>query len=383
MTTRPRTRLLIAAAAAALVAATAAVTLASVTQTSHSARDLPLRRAGELTLPGGSTRFDYETLDPGRGLLFIAHLGDSQVIETSIRTSHVVRVIPGLAGVHGVLVVPALHRVYATATGDSQMAAIDEDTGKILYRTPTGSYPDGLAYDPARHAIWTTNETGGTETVIDAATGTVRGTVVLGGEAGNVAYDPDGNHGTGQMLADIQTLGQLAVINPATLAVARRVPLPGCDHDHGLTLDPPGRLAFIACDGNARLLTLDLTTWHITGTSTVGDQPDVLAYDPAASRLYVAAESGDLTILDNRAGHLTVTGRAHLADGAHVVAVDPATHDSYYPVPDGPDGRPMLLIYQPVPGSPSAAYRPGRQDRAELSGRPAAGIPRRSAEGVR
>src|SRR5690348_3864730 len=116
---RPRTRLLIAAAAAALVAATAAVTLASVTHTSHPARDLPLRRVGELALPGGSTRFDYESLDPGHGLLFIAHLGDSQVIETDIRASHVVRVISGLADVHGVLVVPALHRVYATATGDN------------------------------------------------------------------------------------------------------------------------------------------------------------------------------------------------------------------------------------------------------------------------
>jgi len=330
VTTRSRTRLLIMVATA-LVAATAAVTLASVTRTSHPEPTLPLHRVGELTLPGGTTRFDYESLDPGRGLLFIAHLGDSQVIETSIRTSRVIRVITGLPDVHGVLV------------------AIDEDTGRILHRTPTGDYPDGLAYDPARHTIWTTNETGGTETVIDAATDAVRGTVTLGGEAGNVAYDPGGNHGTGQMLADVQTRDQLAVIDPATLVITRRVPLPGCHHDHGLTLDPAARLAFIACDGNARLLTLDLATWQVTGTSTVGDQPDVLAYDPAAGRLYVASESGDLTILDNHGGRLTVVGRAYLADGAQVVAVDPATHDSYYPVPAGPSGHPALLTYQPAP----------------------------------
>jgi DNA-binding beta-propeller fold protein YncE len=344
-----RPRLLIVTLAALLAATAAAVTLAGLLRTSNPGPALPLRQAGELTLPGGSTRFDYESLDPGRGLLFIAHLGDSQVIETSIRTSRVIRVITGLPDVHGVLVVPALHRVYATATAANQLAAIDEDTGRILHRTPTGDYPDGLAYDPARHAIWTTNETGGTETVIDTATGAVRGTVTLGGEAGNVAYDPAGNHGTGQMLADIQTLGQLAVINPVTLAITRRVPLPGCDHDHGLTLDPAARLAFIACDGNARLLTLDLATWQVTGTSTVGDQPDVLAYDPAAGRLYVAAESGDLTILDNHGGHLTVAGRAYLAGNAHVVAVNPATHDSYYPIPDGPGGHPALLTYQPAP----------------------------------
>jgi len=302
-----------------------------------------------LALPGDSSRFDYESLDPGRGLLFIAHLGAGQVIETDIRTSKVVRVITGLADVHGVLVVPALHRVYATATGDNQMAAIEEDTGQVLRRTPTGDYPDGLAYDPARHTIWTTNEAGGTETVIDAAAGAVRGTITLGGQAGNVAYDPVGNDGAGQMLADVQTLNQLAVINPVTLTITRHVALPGCDHDHGLTLDPLARLAFIACDGNARLLTLDLTTWHITGTSAVGDQPDVLAYDPIGHRLYVAAESGDLTILDNRNLHLSVTGRAHLAVGAHIVAVNPATHDSYYPIPAGPGGRLALLVYQPHP----------------------------------
>lgn len=28
---------------------------------------------------------------------------------------------------------------------------------------------------------------------------------------------------------------------------------------------------------------------------------------------------------------------------------DPATHDSYYPVPDGPGGHPALLTYQPAP----------------------------------
>jgi DNA-binding beta-propeller fold protein YncE len=213
VSTWPRTRLLIVTLAAALAAIATAVTLPGLLRTPSPGRALPLRQDSELALPGGSTRFDYESLDPGRGLLFIAHLGDSQVIETDIRASRVVRVITGLADVHGVLVVPAL----------------------------------------------------------------------------------------------------------------------------------------IACDGNARLLTLNLSTWRITGTSTVGDQPDVLAYDPAAGRLYVAAESGDLTILDNHAGHLTVTGRAHLADGAHVVAVDPATHDSYYPIPAGPGGHPALLTYHPAP----------------------------------
>lgn len=300
---------------------------------------LPLRTTGELALPGGGSRFDYESLDAERGLLFIAHLGASEVIEVDVRAHRVVRTIPNLSQVHGVLVVPSLRRVYTTATGSNLVVGLDEDTGEALTRTPTGQYPDGLAYDPRRTAIWTTNETGGSETVIDALTGAARGTVPLGGEVGNVAYDPIGD----QMLVAVQGNNELATIDPATLTVATRTPLPGCDHPHGLTLDPDKRLAFVACDGNATLLTVDLTTRQITGTNPVGQQPDVLAYDNNAHRLYVAAESGWVTILDERDRRMSVVGSDHLADGAHVVAVDGNIHHSYYPLPAGADGRPALL----------------------------------------
>ena len=306
---------------------------------------LPLRPVGEVTLPGDSSRFDYASLDPGRGLLFIAHLGASEVIEVDVRSGQVLRTIPGLAGVHGVLVVPERHRVYATATNDDTMITLDEDTATVLSRTPTGAYPDGLAYDPVHATIWTTNETGGSETVIDADTGAPRGTVELGGQAGNVAYDPV----TGQMLADDQDSNELVVIDPATLAVTRRVPLPGCAHAHGLALAPADRVAFIACDDNARLLTVDLTTGRPgPGVAQVGSQPDVLVYDPGLHRLYVAAESGPLTVLDTTGTTLTVTGRGPLGDGAHVVALDPATHRTYYPIPYGADGRPVLRAYEPT-----------------------------------
>lgn len=344
MNTHRRARTLLTWAAS-LIGAAVLVLLGLLTPPHRPLRQpLPLHAVGEVALPGDGSRFDYASLDPGRGLLFIAHLGAGQVIEIDVHARRVLRVIPGLPGAHGVLVVPALHRVYATATGTDTMAALDEDIGRILTRTRTGAYPDGLAYDPVHKTIWVTNETGGSETVIDATTGAPRGTVPLGGDAGNVAYDPT----TGQILVDIQTRNTLAVIDPATLTISRRIHLPGCDHDHGLTIDPTDRLAFIACDGNDRLLTLDLTTWRVTGTDTVGTGPDVLAYDLGRHRLYVAAESGWVTTLDNHDHRPTVTGRDHLADGAHVVAIDPTTHLSYYPIPNSTTGHPALAIYQPT-----------------------------------
>jgi DNA-binding beta-propeller fold protein YncE len=303
---------------------------------------LGLRPAGQVELPGDGSRFDYASLDPGRGLLFIAHLGASQVIEVDVHSQTVVRTIDGIAGVHGVLVIPEKRRVYATATDANRMVILDEDTGAQLASGPTGDYPDGLAFDPAHNTVWTTNESGGTETVLDADSAAVRGSVDLGGEVGNVAYDPTSR----MMLVDVQAANVLAVVDPLTLSVVRRVGLPGCDHDHGLAIDPTNRLAFVACDGNAELLTVDLDAWQVTSHDQVGQQPDVLAFDPVAGRLFVASESGWVSLLTEHDRHLAVTGSGQLADNAHVVAVDPVTHRSYFPIAAGPGGKPTLLIFE-------------------------------------
>jgi len=72
---------------------------------------LSLQPVAEIALPGDNSRFDYGSLDSDRGLLFIAHLGASEVIEVDVHTRQVVRTIPNLSQAHGVLVVPELRRV--------------------------------------------------------------------------------------------------------------------------------------------------------------------------------------------------------------------------------------------------------------------------------
>ena len=153
-----------------------------------------LHVVARIPLPGGNSRFDYASLDAHRGLLFVAHLSASQVVEINIRTGRVVRTIPGLSLVHGVLVVPAVHTVYATAT------------------------------------------------------------------------------------------------------------------------------------------------------AIVGVEPDVLAFDHNAGRLYVAAESGWVTVLQLHGYRLRVTYSNYLANDAHVVTVDPVTGRSYFPVLGASGGHPAMLV---------------------------------------
>ena len=148
--------------------------------------------------------------------------------------------------------------MYATATGANQFVALDETTGAELGRTHL-TYPYGLAYDPRRNAIWTTNETGGTETVVDAATLQPRGPWRSAGRSATSATTRTSD----RMLVAVQGRNDLAVIDPAALTVVQRVALPGCQHPHGLNVDSPDRLVFVACDQNATLLTIDQTKWNV------------------------------------------------------------------------------------------------------------------------
>jgi DNA-binding beta-propeller fold protein YncE len=341
--------------------ATAAVAVMA-SRASLSESPLPLKRVASVQLPGPSNRFDYTSLDPTTGMLYIAHMNAGQLLAFDVRTRKVLQTVAA-PGVHGVIVVPPLHRVYASATDARQLLTIDSRTGRVLNRAPAGNYPDGLVYDPVERHVFVSDESGGIEAVFDAA-GRRIATVQLGGDAGNVQYDSV----SGNVFVDVQSRNQVAVIDPRSNRVVRRISVPGCDNPHGLLIDSPTRLAFVACDGNARVLTLDLKTMRFTSNFGVGDGPDVLAFDKASRRLYVSSESGVVAVAAESGRKLVKLGQAFLASRAHTVAVDPTTHLVYFPLESGRGGHPELLIM----AATTAKVAPSRDGTREQTGGPIA-----------
>jgi YVTN family beta-propeller protein len=301
--------------------------------------DLPLQRVTDIPLAGGTTRFDYQSLDPRTRLLFIAHSGADMVTVFNTASKRVVANIPGIFHVHGVLAVAQLGRVYATDSDGNQVYVIDEHTEDVITKIPVGDGPDGLAYDPITRQVFVSEETGQNEAVIDARSNKLVTTIPLGGEAGNTQYDTVSQ----RIFVDVQTLDQLVVLDPAVASVVARYPLPGCNHDHGLNIDSPQRLAFIACDGNATLLMMDMRSMKVIAEQSVGANPDVLALDSSRHYLYVACESGVVSVFDEHGQTLQKAGEGFVAVGAHSVAVDQQTHYLYLPLEDI-DNQPVLRV---------------------------------------
>lgn len=305
---------------------------------------LPLQIVADIPLGGKTTRLDYESFDAGRNLLFIAHLGDSAVIVFDTQAQRVVSRIFNVSKVHGVLAIPQLGKVYASATGTNEVVAIDEASLQITARMPGGVYPDGMAYAPEVHKLYVSDEHGNADTVIDVMMNKRLTTIPLGGEVGNTQYDAISKH----VFANVQTLNQLVEIDPTTDRVVARIDLPGAKGNHGLLIVSGLRRAFVACEGNDRLLVVNLETRKVITSFEVPKDPDVLAFDPALGDLYVAGESGIVSLFKIESANVTRLGEGMLGPNAHVVAVDPDTHKAFFPLMNL-DGRTALRIVRPNP----------------------------------
>jgi DNA-binding beta-propeller fold protein YncE len=301
-----------------------------------------LKQIADIRLPGAAVRFDYQSLDPAHHRLYIAHMNANQLVVFDTNTRAVAANLEGFPKVHGVWAVPELGRVYASTTGEHNVTVVDMATLRTVAKVGPVKYPDGLAYAADSQRVFVSDEHGDADAVIDTRTNSLVTTIPLGGGAGNTVYDPESKH----VLVAVHTRNELAVIDPATARIINRYRVNGIDHPHGIALDISGRLAFVAGEGNNSVAMVDLTTMRILATASVGNGPDVLAFDAGLKLLYVAAESGHVTVLREN-GKALVRYATLFMPHAHTVCVDPETHLVYFPLQDI-DGHPVLRIMAPT-----------------------------------
>ena len=314
--------------------------VATAAQTPPLAHGAPLVIVADVPLPGPAKRFDYQSFDSTTGRLYISHMRGDRLDVFDARSGKLLASLEGFPGATGVWAVPELHKVYVSVTDNHRVAVVDDRTLKTIATVSGADFPDGIAYAPDERRMFVSDEHGGTDLVIDAGTNARIGLVPLSGEAGNTHFDRFSHC----MLVAVQTRNELAAIDPHTLHIVARYPV-ACDHPHGFLIDEQERLAFITCEGDSKLLVLDLRTMRTTASLKIPADPDVLAFDAGLRRLYVACESGSLAVFAERGAKLTPLGE-YRAPHAHTVAVDPRTHRVYLPLQDI-DGKPLLRILAP------------------------------------
>jgi len=316
----------------------------------------------DVPLGPAANRIDYQSLDPTAERLYVSLMGAGKLLVFDIAGNKPVRQLDGYPKTTGVLVVPALHRVYASvpgaglgpslgvglgvlglSSGHGAVAIIDTENLREVARLSGGVFPDGIAYDAKDNRIFVSDEMGAAVTVIDAAANSVIARIVAGGEVGNVQYDPV----SARLYAPIQTRNALAVFDAAAATRIAAYPLTVCKHPHGLAIAPGAATGYVACDENDVLVTVDLKTGKELSNLKLGHDPDVMAIDPGLKRLYVASESGRLAAFDIALPEAPkALGETLVGPNAHSVAVDPVSHRLYFPLANL-DGRSVMRILAP------------------------------------
>jgi len=134
----------------------------------------------KIPIPGDGG-YDYLYLDDSAKRLYVSHGTEVAVLDAT--SGAMVGTIAGLAGVHGISVVPGIGKGFIT-NGKSGMVTVfrsqDAQVPRVRSRAPARTQMP-LIYDPASRRLFVFNHSSGQVTVIDPATNVVTPQSTWGG----------------------------------------------------------------------------------------------------------------------------------------------------------------------------------------------------------
>ena len=309
------------------------------------ARSATLKKIDVIDLPGPpGKRFDYLTIDYKNDYLLSAHLAAGLLYVIDLKTDKLVKTIPDVPGVEGVVFAPDLNRVYTSDWWENKIGVISLDRMKVVKKLPTASKPDGSAYAEPFHKVYVSDERGKAEAVVDARKDAVIKTLHFDSETGMPRYDPAAR----KVYVNLQDTNQFAVIDPSTDTVAGSYPVGRCRGNHGMALDPEHHRAFLSCEGNDLMTVFNLDTHQPIAYLPEAQGPDVIKFDPGLGRIYVACYSGAISVFQEEdPDHFRKLEDFPVQHAVHSLAVDIRTHRVYAPEQEE-NSRPVsrMVVYE-------------------------------------
>src|SRR6266567_4152149 len=127
-----------------------------------------LKKIASIDLPGPKgERFDYLTMDDEDHYLLSAHLGPGILYVIDVRTSKVVKAIPGVPGITGLEYVPGLQEVYTSDWGENKIGVVDLQSMSVAKRLPTAAKPNGSVYAAPFRKLCVSDTDGLAEAIVD------------------------------------------------------------------------------------------------------------------------------------------------------------------------------------------------------------------------
>jgi DNA-binding beta-propeller fold protein YncE len=298
---------------------------------------MALKHRGFIDLPphakaGG---FDHAAVHEPTGRIYVAHTANDAVDVIDIAAQRYVRSIPDLSAVAGALIAePDL--VFTSNRGEDSAGVFTTAEVPRVEKIAVGVRPNGLAYDPRRSRLLVAHvgdpaiAGSFTVSIIDVRARKRVADVAVAGRTRWAIYDPESD-AFHVNIADPPQIVAVESGDPVGIRRIAEIPHAG---PHGLDIDIANRRLFCACDAGV-LTAVDADTGKVLESHPIAGVPDVVFFNAALQRLYVAiGEPGIIEVFDT--ARLAPRETVSTERGAHTLSFDakrnivcaflPATH---------------------------------------------------------
>jgi DNA-binding beta-propeller fold protein YncE len=290
------------------------------------------RLESAVTLNSASPDWDYVTLDPARGYLFIGRRGEGVTVY-DVNTKKVVRTIERTEDANAIVLVPEFDRGYTT-NGDGTTTAFRLSTLKSIDRIKFGEDADSGIYDPVSKQIAFTMGDSKQIAFVDAKTGTLAGKLAMESKKLD-GTAPDGEGNLFMALRDRNSVAKIDVVGRKMTAEWKTT---GCEQPTGLAFDRTNKRIFVGCRGNNPVLAvLDSDSGKVVTTAEIGRGNDGVIYDPATHKIYTSnGVDANLVIYDQvNPDSYTLAEATTTRPYARTMAYDPKTRKIYLVTAEG------------------------------------------------
>ena len=272
----------------------------------------------------GDGSWDYLTVDPQMGHLFVSHGTIVQVLDLKIGKT--IGVIPNTTGVHGIALVTESGKGYISDGRIDSITIIDCNSlatlGKIA---STGKNPDAIIYDPFSKRVFAFNGRSSSATAIDVNTDKVAGTITLPGKPEFSVSD-----GRGKMFVNMEDKSTIVKFNPVTLKVEAEWPLTPGTGPSGLAMDKKNNRLFSACSESKLMVVMNAANGKVIQSLPMGAGCDGLVFIPENKDIITANGEGTLTVIHQKdKDHYAVVQTVTTKRSARTIAYDSGTKKIY------------------------------------------------------
>jgi DNA-binding beta-propeller fold protein YncE len=309
------------------------------------AADAPGFKVSKRYAVPGDGGFDYVTYDASSNRVYASHGTEVDVLDAD--SGQLLGKVEDTPGVHGIAIVPALHRGFTTNGGESTVSVFDTNTFKTIKKITVDKDPDFVFYDSSTKRVLVCHGDAAAITAIDPEKETVIGKVALGGGAEATVVN-----GKGTAYVNLEEEAEVVAYDPQALTVKAKYPITGCKTPTGLAMDVVNSRLFIGCRSKV-MAVMNADTGKVITTLPIGTRVDAVAFDADNHLIFCSNGDGTISVIRQKSpDEYESVGDIHTQESAKTMALDPKSKRMFLsaaelvPPPAGTKGR-----GKPKPGS--------------------------------